>query len=125
MFTRGRFDSRSPQRSHESEIIRVDGAMEQIPHRCVSDAQEKAMKSSLGAATVFTALSLAALLQPANAGLGAYSSPQRTRCENQASAKIAMWQWFARQDFVNRCVAATGNTGGSKAKGKGRKVSAR
>ena len=83
------------------------------------------MKFSTGTATLLAALSLAASLQPANAGLGAYSTPQRTRCENQASAKIAMWQWFARQDFVNRCVVATGNTGGGKAKGKGRKVSAR
>jgi hypothetical protein len=83
------------------------------------------MKFSTGTATLLAALSLAASPQPANAGLGAYSTPQRTRCENQASAKIAMWQWFARQDFVNRCVVATGNTGGGKAKGKGRKVSAR
>lgn len=83
------------------------------------------MKYFVSAATFLFALTLDGSLQSASAGLGAYSSPQRTRCENQASAKIAMWQWFARQDFVNRCVAATGNTGGGKAKGKGRKVSAR
>ena len=83
------------------------------------------MKFCFSVAAVVAALLLTASLQPANAGLGAYSSPQRSRCENQASAKIAMWQWFARQDFVNRCVAATGNTGGGKAKGKGRKISAR
>jgi hypothetical protein len=83
------------------------------------------MKYFVSAAALLFALTFDGLLQSASAGLGAYSSPQRTRCENQASAKIAMWQWFARQDFVNRCVAATGNTGGGKAKGKGRKVSAR
>jgi hypothetical protein len=57
-------------------------------------------------------------MQPASAGLGAYSSPQRSRCETQASAKIAMWQWFARQDFVNRCIGATGSSGKSRNKGK-------
>jgi hypothetical protein len=66
------------------------------------------MKFSVSAAALVSVLSFAAALEQAQAGLGAYSSPQRTRCENQASAKIAMWQWFARQDFVNRCVAATG-----------------
>jgi hypothetical protein len=82
------------------------------------------MKFSVSAAALVFAFLFAAALEPAHAGLGAYSSPQRTRCENQASAKIAMWQWFTRQDFVNRCVAATGTNGG-KAKAKGRKVTVR
>ena len=81
------------------------------------------MKSFVSATTFVFVISIAAALEPAHAGLGAYSSPQRTRCENQASAKMAMWQWFARQDFVNRCMAATGTTG--KGKAKSRKVTAR
>lgn len=56
------------------------------------------------------ALLLTASLQPASAGLGESSSPQRARCENQASAKISMWQWFARRDFVQRCMSNTGST---------------
>jgi hypothetical protein len=83
------------------------------------------MKFSVGGTTLLVLAAIAGSPQEASAGLGAYSSPQRTRCENQASAKIAMWQWFARQDFVNRCMAATGNTGNNKGKGKSKKVSVR
>jgi hypothetical protein len=83
------------------------------------------MKYFVSTATLLVLASLAGSAQPANAGLGALSSPQRTRCENQASAKIAMWQWFARQDFINRCMSATGTTGGGKAKGKSKKISVR
>lgn len=83
------------------------------------------MKSSVNATTLLAVAMIAGSLQQADAGLGAYSSPQRTRCENQASAKIAIWQWFARQDFVNRCIAATGSSTSGKGKGKSRKVGVR
>ncbi len=83
------------------------------------------MRFSVSAATLLAAAVIAGSSQEANAGLGAYSSPQRTRCENQASARIAMWHWFARQDFVNRCMSATGATGGGKGKAKSKKISVR
>ena len=83
------------------------------------------MKFSVGAITLLAVAVIAGSLHEANAGLGAYSSPQRTRCENQASAKIAMWQWFARQEFVNRCLSATGTAGSGKGKAKGKRVSVR
>jgi len=59
---------------------------------------------------IISAILLAASLQNANAGLGESSSPQRLRCENEASAKFSMWQWFPRRDFVQRCMTAQGNT---------------
>lgn len=68
-------------------------------------------------------LLLAASLQPASAGLGESSSPQRARCENQASAKISMWQWFARRDFVQRCMSSTGGTKGAGNAKSGKKAS--
>ena len=40
------------------------------------------MKFSYRYCDFIAVLLLAASLQPANAGLGAYSTPQRTRCEN-------------------------------------------
>lgn len=73
-------------------------------------------------ASLLAASLLAASPQPASAGLGAYSSPQRSRCENQASARIAMWRWFERRDFVLRCIGATGGTKSGK---RGKKVSSR
>ena len=54
--------------------------------------------------------SLIAASQPANAGLGESSSPQRFRCENEASTKFSMWNWFSRRDFVQRCVASGGKS---------------
>lgn len=54
---------------------------------------------------------------PAHAGLGESSTPQRHRCETQASAKFSMWHWFSRRDFVQRCL---NSTGGTKSKGKKR-----
>jgi hypothetical protein len=60
-------------------------------------------------------------LQAAQAGLGESSSPQRLRCENQASAKFAMWQWFSRRDFVQQCMTASNVKGGKTKK----RVSAR
>lgn len=83
------------------------------------------MTFPVSATTLLAVAVIAGSLQEANAGLGAYSSPQRTRCENQASAKIAIWQWFARQDFVNRCIAATGSSNSGKGKGKSKKVGVR
>jgi hypothetical protein len=96
-----------------------------VPRNTNSNTEKHIMKFSVSAAALVSVLSLAAALEQAHAGLGAYSSPQRTRCENQASAKIAMWQWFTRQDFVNRCVAATGTNGSGKGKAKSRKVTVR
>jgi len=83
------------------------------------------MTFPVSATTLLAVAVIAGSLQEANAGLGAYSSPQRTRCENQASAKIAIWQWFARQDFVNHCIAATGSSNSGKGKGKSKKVGVR
>ncbi len=71
---------------------------------------------------IFSAILLAASLQTAHAGLGELSSPQRLRCENQASTKFAMWQWFSRRDFVQRCMSTQGST--KPAKGK-KRISAR
>jgi len=65
---------------------------------------------------IIGAVLLAASLQSANAGLGESSSPQRLRCENQASAKFAMWQLFSRRDFVQRCMSTQGSTKGGKNK---------
>ena len=71
---------------------------------------------------VISAILLAASLQTANAGLGESSSPQRLRCENQASTKFSMWQWFSRRDFVQRCMTVQGSTKSGKSK---KRVSAR
>jgi hypothetical protein len=81
------------------------------------------MKRSL----IISAALFAASLQSANAGLGESSSPQRLRCETQASAKFAMWQWLSRRDFVQRCMSAQGGTkSGITRSGKSKKrVSAR
>jgi hypothetical protein len=74
-------------------------------------------------ATIVAAMLLWASSPAAHAGLGESSSPLRLRCENQASAKYAMWQWFARRDFVQRCMNTTGSaTKGGKGK---KRVSAR
>ena len=61
-------------------------------------------------------LLLVASLQMAQAGLGESSSPQRLRCENQASGKFAMWQWFSRRDFVQRCMSMQGSSKSGKSK---------
>jgi len=63
-------------------------------------------------------LLLAASLQPASAGLGEHSSPERARCENEASAKIAMWNWFVRRDFVTRCMSNRASGGKIKKRAK-------
>jgi hypothetical protein len=71
---------------------------------------------------IISAVLLAASLQTASAGLGESSSPQRLRCENQASTKFTMWQWFSRRDFVQRCMSAQGSTKAGKSK---KRISAR
>ena len=71
---------------------------------------------------IISAILLAASLQSANAGLGESSSLQRQRCETQASAKFAMWQWFSRRDFVQRCLSTQGSTKSGKGK---KRISAR
>ena len=71
---------------------------------------------------ILSAVLLAASLQSANAGLGESSSPQRLRCETQASTKFAMWQWFSRRDFVQRCMSTQGGTKSGKSK---KRISAR
>lgn len=76
------------------------------------------MKRSATISAVF----LAASLQSANAGLGESSSPQRLRCETQASAKFAMWHWFSRRDFVQRCMTTQGGAKSGKNK---KRISAR
>lgn len=70
---------------------------------------------------IFGMLLLAASLGSADAGLGESSSPQRARCENQASAKFSMLNWFARRDFVQRCIGTSEKAGRTRKK----KVSSR
>jgi hypothetical protein len=76
---------------------------------------------------IISAVLLAVSLQSANAGLGESSSPQRLRCETQASTKFGVWQWFSRRDFVQRCMSAQGGSkSGNTKSGKGKKrISAR
>lgn len=65
---------------------------------------------------IISAILLASSLQSANAGLGESSSPQRQRCEIQASTKFSMWQWFSRRDFVQRCMSMQGSSKSGKSK---------
>jgi hypothetical protein len=94
-------------------------AWNQSEHHAFSAIRERDTMKRL---VIISAVLFAAPLQSANAGLGESSSPQRLRCETQASAKFAMWQWFSRRDFVQRCMSTQGGTKIGKSK---KRISAR